>query len=102
MAVFHAVKCCCGAVKESSVRAASQTLKFFLLLLLPLSTVDFLAKYCIFSQEKLAEYKRAFEAVSEKTFRLRNSHVARCTLCSKEGDSYSAATHHLKSNSSLV
>ncbi|XP_031653322.1 uncharacterized protein LOC109896663 isoform X2 [Oncorhynchus kisutch] len=24
---------------------------------------DFLAKYCIFSQEKLAEYKRAFEAV---------------------------------------
>ncbi|MEQ2198720.1 hypothetical protein XENOCAPTIV_017193, partial [Xenoophorus captivus] len=23
---------------------------------------DFLAKYCIFSQEKLAEYKRAFEA----------------------------------------
>ncbi|KAM8910570.1 uncharacterized protein AB9W97_006888 isoform 5-T5 [Spinachia spinachia] len=24
--------------------------------------VDFLAKYCIFSQEKLAEYKRAFEA----------------------------------------
>lgn len=28
--------------------------------------VDFLAKYCIFSQEKLAEYKRAFEAVSEK------------------------------------
>ncbi|CAH2277556.1 flocculation FLO11-like isoform X5 [Pelobates cultripes] len=25
--------------------------------------VDFLAKYCIFSQEKLAEYKRAFEAV---------------------------------------
>ncbi|XP_062415471.1 uncharacterized protein LOC119210217 [Pungitius pungitius] len=27
-----------------------------------LSAVDFLAKYCIFSQEKLAEYKRAFEA----------------------------------------
>lgn len=26
--------------------------------------VDFLAKYCIFSQEKLAKYKRAFEAVS--------------------------------------
>lgn len=74
MAVFHAVKCCCGAVKESSVRPASQTLKFFLLLL-PLSTVDFLAKYCIFSQEKLAEYKRAFEAVSEKTFRpCGNSH----------------------------
>ncbi|KAG6931459.1 hypothetical protein G0U57_001793, partial [Chelydra serpentina] len=24
---------------------------------------DFLAKYCIFSQEKLAKYKRAFEAV---------------------------------------
>lgn len=31
--------------------------------------VDFLAKYCIFSQEKLAEYKRAFEAVSEKGFK---------------------------------
>nr|XP_046184004.1 uncharacterized protein LOC124013671 isoform X2 [Oncorhynchus gorbuscha] len=26
---------------------------------------DFLAKYCIFSQEKLAEYKRAFEAILE-------------------------------------
>ncbi|KAI4803432.1 hypothetical protein KUCAC02_006981 [Chaenocephalus aceratus] len=26
------------------------------------SPFDFLAKYCIFSQEKLAEYKRAFEA----------------------------------------
>ncbi|XP_053575226.1 uncharacterized protein LOC128664420 [Bombina bombina] len=26
---------------------------------------DFLAKYCIFSQEKLAEYKRAFEAADE-------------------------------------
>ncbi|XP_019202854.1 uncharacterized protein LOC102082573 isoform X4 [Oreochromis niloticus] len=26
------------------------------------SHIDFLAKYCIFSQEKLAEYKRAFEA----------------------------------------
>ncbi|XP_059182378.1 uncharacterized protein LOC131961126 [Centropristis striata] len=26
---------------------------------------DFLAKYCIFSQEKLAEYKRAFEAEDE-------------------------------------
>ena len=31
--------------------------------------VDFLAKYCIFSQEKLAEYKRAFEAVSERGFK---------------------------------
>lgn len=26
--------------------------------------VDFLAKYCIFSQEKLAKHKRAFEVVS--------------------------------------
>lgn len=32
--------------------------------------VDFLAKYCIFSQENLAEYKKAFEAVSEKGFKL--------------------------------
>lgn len=32
-------------------------------------SVDFLAKYCIFSQEKLLEYKRAFEAVSEGRFK---------------------------------
>ncbi|XP_073179631.1 uncharacterized protein C12orf42 homolog isoform X3 [Lepidochelys kempii] len=31
--------------------------------LFPQLTVDFLAKYCIFSQEKLAKYKRSFEAV---------------------------------------
>lgn len=29
-----------------------------------LFAVDFLAKYCIFSQEKVAEYRRAFEEVS--------------------------------------
>lgn len=33
--------------------------------LLLLFAVDFLAKYCIFSQEKLAEYRRAFEEVSK-------------------------------------
>lgn len=40
----------------------SSPLPFFL-------AIDFLAKYCIFSQEKLAEYKRAFEAVSERGFK---------------------------------
>lgn len=43
--------------------SASEGLSLCSSLLFP---VDFLAKYCIFSQEKLAEYKRAFEAVSEK------------------------------------
>lgn len=41
----------------------------FCFLLFCLFLVDFLAKYCIFSQEKLAEYKRAFEAVSERGFK---------------------------------
>jgi len=36
---------------------------YFILFLSALG-VDFLAKYCIFSQEKLAKHKRAFEAVS--------------------------------------
>ncbi|TNN38345.1 hypothetical protein EYF80_051502 [Liparis tanakae] len=31
----------------------------------PASGIDFLAKFCIFSQETLAEYKRAFEAILE-------------------------------------
>lgn len=38
-------------------------MSYFILFLSSLA-VDFLAKYCIFSQEKLAKYKRAFEAVS--------------------------------------
>ncbi|XP_019370903.1 PREDICTED: uncharacterized protein LOC109296123 [Gavialis gangeticus] len=37
-------------------------MSYFILFLSSLA-VDFLAKYCIFSQEKLAKYKRAFEAV---------------------------------------
>lgn len=49
-------------VKHRGLYLLSSPLPFFL-------AVDFLAKYCIFSQEKLAEYKRAFEAVSERGFK---------------------------------
>lgn len=41
----------------------SSFMGYFILFLSALA-VDFLAKYCIFSQEKLAKHKRAFEAVS--------------------------------------
>lgn len=41
---------------------------------LSLFAVDFLAKYCIFSQEKLAEYRRAFEEVS-----VRENHLNSCS-----------------------
>lgn len=43
---------------------------FFLLVF----AVDFLAKYCIFSQETLAEYRKAFEDVRKMT--LKNLHRA--------------------------
>lgn len=55
------------SLSKSTVNMASLALNFCLCFLL--FPVDFLAKYCIFSQEKLAEYKRAFEAVSEKGFK---------------------------------
>lgn len=38
--------------------------RFILLLSCALSCRRLFGKYCIFSQEKLAEYKRAFEAAS--------------------------------------
>lgn len=47
---------------------------FFLLLF----AVDFLAKYCIFSQEKLAEYRRAFEEVSVTAL---ENHLNSCSWC---------------------
>lgn len=68
MGIFHTGKCCCASSQERS-SIAPRLWKFVLSLLLLFPAVDFLAKYCIFSPEKLVEYKRAFQAVSKKDFR---------------------------------
>lgn len=48
---------------EVSLLQLIQLLSAFVLVF----TVDFLAKYCIFNQEALAEYRKVFEEVSKTT-----------------------------------
>lgn len=48
--------------------------------ILSLHAVDFLAKYCIISPEKLAAYRRAFEAVRENHITLHLNHNLRSKL----------------------